>query len=92
MNDLTRQLDRIGKDILEVLKDSPKPLTQTQLHALSKLKNISENGWSFALDKLERNHLVEFVDPYFWKLKDPERKAYLNTVEQLTSTRLDSDT
>ena len=64
MSTLTETLDLIGKDIVQVLKDNGnKPMTQDQLFANRKLMNYSEFGWSYALEKLEKDRVIT-VDGY----------------------------
>jgi len=91
MNDLTKQLIRIGLDIVDVMENNPKNTvwTQHELYLESKLKkHISETGWSYALDRLERAHIVRFVDPYYWILTPKEEILYLNAVEEFTDTKI----
>jgi hypothetical protein len=94
---LTDQLNKIGKDILMHLANSKEALTEDELYKRSNLSpektgaGLSRFGWGFALDKLERSHEIEFVDPQHWRLKNPERKAYLNNVNELTNTKVRPD-
>lgn len=90
---IVEQLDRIGEDILQVLTKHKTPMTVHQLHILRDKEkcDLSSYGWSFALDRLEKKHLVEFVPPYFWKLKDQSRTMYMHEVEQLCNKRVTPD-
>lgn len=56
---LKRQINIIEEDILSVLKEEGKPLSQSQLFHKSKLEHISELGWSFAIDRLWKKELIE---------------------------------
>lgn len=94
---LTQQLRRIENDILLILSKHDS-LTQEELYKLrgNQLKSISEYGWSFALENLERRHEVEsyvvLPNPnYKWKLKNPERKSYIKEVEEFTSKKVSND-
>lgn len=90
---IVEQLDRIGEDILQVLAKEKVPMTCFQLHvARNKEKcNLSSYGWSYALDRLERKHLVEFVPPCHWQLKDQSRTMYMRTVEEFFNERVTPD-
>lgn len=96
MSSLSEVLDRIGEDILRVLATAKEPMTQCKIYSLRTLKNYSEDGWSYALDKLERNHQVETVCPddngaLYWKLKDPFRKHYIEQLQEFTKTKIYPD-
>lgn len=90
MSALNIQLERIEADIMNVLTTAPiigAKFTQDELYAHSKL-SLSSYGWSFALDRLEAKHEIEFVDPCHWRLKNYEEKAYLKIIEEYTSTKV----
>lgn len=89
-NDLTRVLDMISEDILKVMKKG-EILTQYEIYKRRTLTNYHENGWSYALERLEKKHLVEFIDPEYWRLKDPSRITYLHNVQELLDTKLSPD-
>lgn len=97
MATLTETLDKIGADILHHLSLSKVPLSQWELYERSELgvvkkgAGLSEYGWSFALEKLERKHLIEFVGPKNWKLKDTERQNYINEIESMVKTKVYPD-
>jgi hypothetical protein len=94
---LTSTLTEIGADILHHLSLSKEPLTQRQLFERSEIgvfktgAGYSELGWAHALDKLERKHLVEFVNDRYWKLKEPERAHYMKEVESVTLKKVFPD-
>lgn len=94
---LTEQFKRIEDDILLVLSKH-ESLTQSELYSLrgDQLKNISEYGWSFAIDNLEKRHEIECYAPHLmgnlqWQLKNPERRAFIKEVEEFTSKKLFHD-
>ncbi len=68
MATLTDQLKRIEDDIIIVLKETKKPLTQEQLYEKSKLENMSYFGWTFALQNLEKKKLIEIIKSDKWRL------------------------
>lgn len=73
---LTEQLNIIGADILDRLKESNEPMDEYELFEKTKLKNISEFGWRHALDKLERRGMVLLNDNSKYELvnkKNDER-------------------
>jgi len=90
---IVEQLDRIGEDILRVLAEEKTPMTVFQLHVLRDKEkcDLSSYGWSFALDRLERKHLVEFVSPCHWQLKDQSRTMYIRELEDLLDKRITPD-
>lgn len=75
MATISEQLDKIGQDILKHLKAAKIPLTQKELYQRSDLglakKNagLSDYGWPFALQKLERAGKIEMIGVEHWKLK-----------------------
>lgn len=97
MSSLSQTLTEIGEDILKHLTASKEPLTQTELFKLSDIgvfktgAGYSDFGWGFALEKLEKKHLVEFVDGNRWRLKNPERANYIKEVESVTHTKVFPD-
>lgn len=71
MATLTEQLQKIQDDIIVVLKEQGKPLTQDQLYDHTKLEFMSYIGWSFAIEKLEKRKLIKFVSGDRWQLVKP---------------------
>jgi len=55
---LTEQLQLIQDDIMLVLKEEQKPLTERELFQKTKLECMSWFGWQFALEKLEKKKLI----------------------------------
>lgn len=68
MATLTEQLQLIQDDIIRVLEEKGKPMTQDELFENTHLKHMSWYGWSFALDKLEKQKLIKFVRVDKWIL------------------------
>ena len=62
MTTISQQLRKIENDILTVLKENPKlKMTQVDLFKKTKLRNMAEYGWSFALDNLEKANKIKVV-------------------------------
>lgn len=96
MRTISETLNRIGADILKHLLESKKPLTQYELYQRSEISSyskpgLSEFGWGFALEKLERKHLIEMIDDDRWQLKNGDRTMYLKTIEEMTGTKVYPD-
>ena len=68
MSELTAQIKKIEDDILNVLKESGKPMTHGQLFKNSKLINTSEYGWGFALDNLDKQKKIKMDGNDQWTL------------------------
>lgn len=68
MATLTEQLKKIQDDVLVVLKEKGKPMTQDELFKNTHLEHMSWYGWSFALDKLEKQKLVRLGKDDKWTL------------------------
>lgn len=68
MATLTEQLQLIQDDIVQVLKEKGKAMTQDELFKNTHLEHMSWYGWSFALDKLEKQKLIKFVRGDKWML------------------------
>ena len=75
MASITEQLDKIGADIMKHLKAAKIPLTQKELYQRSDLglanksAGLSDYGWPYALQKLERAGKIEMIGVEHWKLK-----------------------
>lgn len=69
MRGYTEQLQKIMDDILKVLKEAQRPMTQRELFEQSDLnKTTAFIGWSFALDKLRKNGSVRMNGHNEWHL------------------------
>jgi hypothetical protein len=97
MSDLVKQLDRIGNDILKHLRATGKPMTQTELYDISDLRmRIAYNAWSYALERLEKHHMIFMCDEVAYNLEcmyvvDFERSAYLHTIQSFTNIKVKPD-
>lgn len=68
MATLTEQLKKIQDDIIVVLNEKNKPMTQYELFNNTHLEHMSYFGWSFALDKLEKQKLIKLGKDDKWTL------------------------
>ncbi len=90
MSELRKQLERIERDILFVLNENKRPMSQGEIYKNRKL-NLSMHGWSYALERLEKQHMVEFTDDNKWKLKNFEDKTYLQAIENFCEHKIKPD-
>lgn len=77
---ITEQLYRIQKDIMYNLAEANEPMTQDELHLVTKLKNISWYGWPFALDNLEREGYITMTGRNSWEMT-PEGMMKFSSID-----------